>query len=349
MEPDNQPWPWKKVVSPNPLAIPDLPLIAKLHNIGFHRFRKRWTKRLFKKPARALFDFCYHVLKLGGQGILEFHHEGSVKELTFDAHKLHFSSIYSHPRELIFEPQVMGLLELLMRDDDVFFDIGANWGMETLHAALLPNWTGEIHAFEPVPGTYEDLTSLVSQAGLQKRITCHNIALSDTAGKTFMKLADGIQSGTATITGPDGGGSGFEVRTDKLDDLALSPPTFLKLDVEGHEATVFHGAKEIMAKNRPFVIFESWHTPNDFQNSKDAFDVLENYGYVFFRPAWGHEGPHGVSVWPHTQPPSHTDNRMLSLIPMSADIRPFMSEHIDVFACHASRLGDLKERLQQNS
>jgi len=34
---------------------------------------------------------------------------------------------------------------------------------------------------------------------------------------------------------------------------------------------------------------------------------------------------------------------------MSADIRPFMSEHIDVFACHASRLGDLKERLQQNS
>jgi len=347
MDQDSPSWPWRLIKSPNPFRIPKLPLIAHLYKIGFRRFKKRWAKRIFKRPARALFDFGYHVLKLGGTGVLEFLHDGTRKELLFDARKLHFASVYDLPEDLIFEPQVMGLLELLLRDDEVFYDIGANWGMEALHAALLPNWRGTIHAFEPVPDTYEDLHALVEQADLASRITCHNVALSDAQGTAQMVLADGIQSGTATLANSPNGSRTIAVRKERLDDLKLGDPLFMKLDVEGHEAAVFLGAEALIARACPFIIFESWHTPNDFENSERAFRVLEDYGYVFFRPAWGVKTPQGVSVWPHTQPPSHTTDRLFSIIPMSAQIRPFMSEHIDVFACHKSRLDELRARLSE--
>ncbi len=348
MNPDQSPWPWCVVSSPNPFQISRLPLIAKLYKIGFHRYKKRWAKRLFKRPARSLFDFAYHVLKLGGTAILQFQQDDTTKNLQFDARKLHFASVYDQPKGLIFEPQVMGLLELLLREDEVFFDIGANWGMEALHAALLPDWQGTTHAFEPVPSTCADLQSLVKQAGLESRIKCHNLAVSDEPGTAQMILADGIQSGTATLASNPSGAKTIAVRKVKLDDLSEADPTFMKLDVEGHEAAVLRGAKALIGRAHPFIIFETWHTPNDFENSVQTFQVLEDYGYVFFRPAWGVKTPEGISVWPQTQPPIYAAERLLSLIPMDSRIRPFMSEHIDVFACHKSRLDDLRARLSRN-
>lgn len=279
---------------------------------------------------------------------MELHCEDVIKELKFNARNLHFASVYGHPRELIFEPQIMGLLELLMRDDDVYYDVGANWGMEVLHAALLPKWSGEIHAFEPVPDTFSDLLSLVTQASLDYRITCHNIALSDHSGIKTMMYADGIQSGTATIIDLDQENTGIKVRTEKLDDMGLSAPTFMKLDVEGHEAVVFSGSKNLIARHKPFIIFESWHTPNDYQNSAEAFKLLEDMEYVFFRPAWRRGESIDDSVWPHSQPPSYTENRFLTLIPMDKQLRAFMAEHIDIFACHKNRLNDLRLRLDRN-
>lgn len=345
MEQDSSPWPWRIIVSPNPFRIEKLPLLAYLYKIGFRRFKKRWAKRLFKRPARALFNFAYHTLKLGGTAVLQFQYGSTTKDLLFDARKLHFATVYDQPKGQTFEPQVMGLLELLLREDEVFFDIGANWGMEALHAALLPDWQGAIHAFEPVPDTYADLQSLVTQAGLNDRITCHNLALSDEQGTAEMVMADGIQSGTATLAKTPANKGTISVRKEKLDDLHLADPSFLKLDVEGHEAAVLQGAEALIERARPFIIFESWHTPNDFENSEQTFRLLEDYGYVFFRPAWGAKSTHGVSVWPHTQPPSNTMERLLTTIPMSPQIRPFMSEHIDIFACHKSRLEDLRARL----
>ena len=161
-----------------------------------------------------------------------------------------------------------------------------------------------------------------------------------------MMLADGIQSGTATIV--EHKNTGIKVKTDKLDNIGVLAPTFMKLDVEGHEATVISGGANLIARHKPFIIFESWHTPNDFQNSEDAFKALESMGYAFFRPAWSRGEALDGSVWPHSEPPSYTENKFLTLIPMNARLRPFMAEHINIFACHKDRLDDLRVRLDRN-
>ena len=334
-------FPWREMKTLNPFFVTRLPLIARLRQLGFHKFKRKWTKRILKRPCRWVFDVAYRVLRLKGTGEIEFRREDEIVVLRFNGRSLHFSSLYSFERTQIFEPQVMGLLELLIREDEAFFDVGANWGMESLHAAVLANWRGPIHAFEPVQGTFDDLQSLISQAGLEGRITAHNLALSHTSGTNPMAVSEFNSGSSKLIYAPTPVSQ--SVQTMRLDDLTLPDPTFIKLDVEGHEAQVCQGARETIARVRPFIIFETWSTETNYMDSESIFRSLGELGYVFFRPAWQRNSGGEGSVWPLTQPPS-TERPRLTLIPMSPKLRPFMDEHIDIFACHEERLCELHQR-----
>ncbi|MBM3565177.1 MAG: hypothetical protein FJX42_03570 [Alphaproteobacteria bacterium] len=137
----------------NPFRVVHIPLIASLYRIGFHRFRRRWLKRLFKKPARFLFNVAYHLLKLEGRGRISLSLPGGPREFGFNGRNSQFGSVYMLPEHIVFEAGVAALLQALMQGNRVFFDIGANWGYLSLYAATLPSYTGPIHAFEPVPST----------------------------------------------------------------------------------------------------------------------------------------------------------------------------------------------------
>jgi len=336
------------VRSPNPYRLDSVPTIATLYRAGFHRFRRRWTKRLFKRPGRWLYDFGYGVLKLGGEGVIAYAAAGGEKRLRFAARHRHFAYLYMLPPGTIFEPQVMGLLEILMRDDEVFFDGGANWGMLSLHAATLPGWTGPIYAFEPMAETFADLSGLVAQAGLEQRITCLNLALSDSDDEAEMMLGDGANSGTATLELGALDGLRFPVRRARLDDLDLPAPSFIKLDVEGHEGAALTGAARTLQTAKPMVIFETWYHPGGGDAWRAPFRVLEAAGYEFFRPVWLRNAEPDAEVWPDAQPVSN-DLRILRLLPMSEGHRPLMAEHINVFACHRDRLGELESRFADSA
>jgi hypothetical protein len=62
---------------------------------------------------------------------------------------------------------------------------------------------------------------------------------------------------------------------------ALKNLSLLKVDVEGHELHVLRGASEIIAKNKPVIIFESW----DFCVHKKPylFQQLSAWGYKIFK------------------------------------------------------------------
>ena len=49
----------------------------------------------------------------------------------------------------------------------------------------------------------------------------------------------------------------------------------IQLDVEGYEEKVLNGAKNIIAKNRPIIVYESWG-----EKLKPIFKVLEHMGYI---------------------------------------------------------------------
>ncbi|MEI9959643.1 MAG: FkbM family methyltransferase [Limisphaerales bacterium] len=87
-----------------------------------------------------------------------------------------------------------------------------------------------IHAFEPLPKTYQDLISCIHQAGLSDIITSHNLGVSSTDGEAFIQMPDGIHSGMAEITANSA--LGARIPTRQLDSLGLPPPDFIKIDVE---------------------------------------------------------------------------------------------------------------------
>ena len=135
----------------HPFYVEDLPLIGKLGKAAHHRFKKRWTKRFGKRPARLAYDFARNALNLGGQGTLCMTTSTGVIQAKFDARKPHFGNLYFNADPAGYEPDVSALLSALLKDQRVFFDIGANWGYFTLYASALPAFSGNIHAFEPAP------------------------------------------------------------------------------------------------------------------------------------------------------------------------------------------------------
>lgn len=61
----------------------------------------------------------------------------------------------------------------------------------------------------------------------------------------------------------------------------------LKIDVEGMELDVLHGATEILRKSRPLIIFEAWETP--VLNDADVRVVLGLYNIVEFLKQFNYE------------------------------------------------------------
>lgn len=126
----------------------------------------------------------------------------------------------------------------------LFLDIGANQGLFSLIAARNPVCRG-IVALEPVPETHARLTRNLALNGAADRTHALNFGLSDRDGTRQIATCSS-HSGVATLEDhrPAGrlGASSVAVEMRTVDSLVpylpRDLPIFVKIDVEGHEATV---------------------------------------------------------------------------------------------------------------
>ncbi|MBI3558630.1 MAG: FkbM family methyltransferase, partial [Deltaproteobacteria bacterium] len=87
---------------------------------------------------------------LGERGYFWFQYYGKLRDIE---------------KRLVEEPE-MELLPQLLTADSVSLDIGANYAYYTVRLAqLCPQ--GRVHAFEPIPGTYEICKKLVEHYGFR--------------------------------------------------------------------------------------------------------------------------------------------------------------------------------------
>jgi Methyltransferase FkbM domain len=75
----------------------------------------------------------------------------------------------------------------------------------------------------------------------------------------------------------------FTVRRDTIDRLVadgtIPPPTFVKVDVEGHEAAALKGAAATVAQHRPVLAIDLHHPQAD----RSVGRFLIDHDYVAFR------------------------------------------------------------------
>ena len=128
-------------------------------------------------------------------------------------------------------------------------DVGANIGNHALYLAKFTSAT-TIHAFEPMPRSFEHLSSNMKRNGCEN-VILHKVALSDSSGVAKMDFPDPTNQGMARISE-----DGLEVRLIRLDDINVGKVSLIKIDVEGHELSVLRGGLETIRKHRPHLYIE---------------------------------------------------------------------------------------------
>ncbi len=330
----------------NPFRADRLPLIARLAGIGFHRYRRRWAKRLGKRPGRLLFDLAYRRLGLEGEGLMSLALPGGRRQFRFNGRNLQFGAIYMSPADALYEPAVAAMMQALLAGEGAFFDIGANWGWAALYAAALPGYRGPIHAFEPLPSTFRDLARAVADTGLDGRIAAHAVALSDRAGTGRMTIPDQVRSGLARLAAA----GDVAVPLARLDDIALPDPLVIKMDVEGHEDRVLAGAEACLRRARPHIVFENWLERAEPEITLAPLRRLENLGYALFVPGWARTAEGGAaSVSAEAEPPTAAKDQTLVLTPMTSAQRFSLAAQINIYACPRDRLGELARSFEKMS
>ena len=70
-------------------------------------------------------------------------------------------------------------------------------------------------------------------------------------------------------------GEGVDVSCERLDDIYTGVPSFIKIDVEGHELQVLKGATETIKKHKPTILIEI----HDFSEDSEIHQYLKSLGY----------------------------------------------------------------------
>ena len=140
-------------------------------------------------------------------------------------------------RDGIWEPRTIEWLQSVLREGDIFLDIGAYLGSHALLASRLVGRSGSVIAFEPDPGV-RALLERNAAANDAENVTVEALAIGDQAG--FVQL-DANGDSTSRI-----GSGAISVRQVALDDYCAErgiAPDVIKVDIEGHEAEALAGSR----------------------------------------------------------------------------------------------------------
>ncbi|MGD9855893.1 MAG: FkbM family methyltransferase [Planctomycetaceae bacterium] len=176
------------------------------------------------------------------------------------------------------EPELR-LLPYLVDSRRCSVDVGANKGSYTYFLSRLSQ---HVFAYEPNPAMRKYLAAAA----------CDNVTISDKA------LTD--HQGEATLTIPFNGkrcanntGSlekshasrencvEVTVPVGRLDDEPIRDVGFIKIDVEGHEASVLRGARHVILRDRPVLLVEILPEPTP-RHTLETVEQIELLGYETF-------------------------------------------------------------------
>jgi FkbM family methyltransferase len=159
-------------------------------------------------------------------------------------------------------PQLVSLIaeRLLGGGGGTLIDVGANIGLVAI--AALERSRACCVAFEPEPDNHARLCRNVRRHGLQARMEMHRVALDAESGEVELALCAGNSGDHRLAHGsvPDGW-SRLCVPAVRLDEVLagreLARPVVMKLDAQGAEVRVLHGAQRTLAQVDALIV-EWW-------------------------------------------------------------------------------------------
>lgn len=147
------------------------------------------------------------------------------------------------------------LLQQVLRPGDNVIDVGANIGTHAIPLAKTIGEAGMLFAFEPQPLVRQVLCANIALNGLAN-VRDFNSAVSDHSGQTIVNSRWALQRQNIGGLSLEAASGNERIPMIRLDDLELPRIALLKIDVEGMEAKVIHGARGLIEKDRPVIFAE---------------------------------------------------------------------------------------------
>lgn len=174
----------------------------------------------------------------------------------------------------LFLAPVMGQMK-----EGVALDVGANLGN---HAIAFADHFATVFAYEPNPDVHE---LLVINTRMRPNIRAFNYGLGSSRATARFLEGQGNLGESRVMdeggTAPDGR-SLIEVTLERMDDVVSDgkhPVSFIKIDVEGHEAQVIEGGIGTLSVQAPIVVFEQ-HRGEFSGGTTPSIELLRSLGYT---------------------------------------------------------------------
>lgn len=182
-----------------------------------------------------------------------------------------------------FEKEELQVMEKLIPSGSTVFDVGANVGWYSLNfAKKIANV--HVFAFEPVPKTFEYLTTNLALNTIES-VQTFNIGFSnEEAESDIFSYPEGM--GNASLADVSGKSDVEKVRCkfvtmDLFTERNNIKPDFIKCDVEGAELLVFRGASLTLKRDKPIVFTEmlrKWSAKFNY-HPNDMISFFKEIGY----------------------------------------------------------------------
>lgn len=176
-------------------------------------------------------------------------------------------------------------LNRYLKPGATFIDVGVNRGDFTLRAARIVGDAGRVLAFEPAPDNCEWIRRSIELNGYEN-IVLYELALSDRDGVATLFI--GQKSGWHSLAeGRRAASLGeIQVQTQALDNVLREADIsglvdVMKIDVEGAEMSVLHGAEQLLAADHDLTLLVDIH-PQVGVNPREVCQHLEQRGFDVF-------------------------------------------------------------------
>jgi FkbM family methyltransferase len=181
------------------------------------------------------------------------------------------------------EIAIGAILASALRATGTYVDVGTNRG-QVLREAVRVAPHGRHLAFEPIPALAAEVRASFPQ------VECRELAVGAHAGSAefcHFKALDGWSGlrRNTEISDARGAPEFLTVTVSTLDhELNELTPTVVKIDVEGAELEVLEGARSVLERARPLLIFEHVAATASLYGVAPGapYDLLANLGYEIF-------------------------------------------------------------------
>jgi FkbM family methyltransferase len=179
-----------------------------------------------------------------------------------------------------FEKPNLEVISRFVGEGDFCIDVGGGFGFYAVEMAKRVGKSGFIISCEPDLVNYKRCLASIQSRAYENQVDVRNIGLSSRRGIGWLQIDKRNPANHKVIDTEEGNAINLET-VDELFNQVGRVPSFVKIDVQGHELEVLKGASSLIAKKQTSFLVEI-DPCNDAQSTQEIWGLMVGNGYSVF-------------------------------------------------------------------